>query len=82
MTAEEQQQDDALNALGSEMSDLRYSGELDFDAFKAFFHRAIAIIGPGDPNGDMEMFCSYAREKAWWDWMIQELQKAPSSRVA
>ena len=30
----------------------------------------------------LEMFCAYAKPAEWWDWMTQELQKAPSRRVA
>ena len=80
MNAEEQQRDEQLNAIGRELHELRLSGRLDFDAFKAHFHRALAICGPDDD--DMEMFCHYARGDGWWDWMVQELRKAPSRRVA
>jgi hypothetical protein len=30
----------------------------------------------------MEMFCPFTKPKGWWDWMVQELQKTPSRRVA
>lgn len=80
MNAEEQQRDDQLNAIGRELYELRSSGRLDFDGFKALFHRALAVCGPDDD--DMEMFCPFARGDGWWDWMVQELQKAPSKRVA
>jgi hypothetical protein len=80
MSAEEQQRDDQLNAIGRELDDLYDSGRMDFDGFKALFHRALAICGPDDD--DMEMFCHYARGDGWFAWMMQELQKAPSRRVA
>ncbi len=79
MTAQEQQRNEQLNAIGRELDELHLSGELNFDNFKALFHRALAICGPGD---DMEMFCHFARGEGWWDWMMQELQNAPSRRVA
>ena len=47
MTAEEQQRDHQLNAIGRELYELRSSGRLDFDSFKALFHRALAIYGTG-----------------------------------
>ena len=80
MTREEQQQHEQLVAIGSELDDLHLSGRLDFDSFKALFHRAITVCGPDDDS--MEMFCHFARSEGWWDWMMQELQKAPSRRVA
>jgi hypothetical protein len=80
MNAQEQQQDEALNAIGRELYEIYYLGKLDFEQFKALFHRAIAVCGPDDDS--MEMFCHYARGDGWWDWMMQELQKAPSQRVA
>ena len=79
MTPQEEQIDEQLNAIGRELNDLYLSGNLDFDSFKALFHRALAIYGTGD---DMEMFCKYARGDGWWDWMMQELRKASSRRVA
>ena len=80
MNAEEQQRDDRLNAIGRELDDLYYSSRLDFDGFKTLFHRALAVCGPDDDN--MEMFCHFARGNGWWDWMMKELQKTPSQRVA
>jgi hypothetical protein len=80
MNAEEQQQDDQLNAIGRELDELKYSGRLDFDAFKSLLTRAIAAVGPD--HADLEMFCHFARGEGWWDWMVQEIQKAPSRHVA
>jgi hypothetical protein len=79
MTLEQQQKQDELVAVGTELDDLYFSGRLDFVAFQTLFHRALAICGPGD---EMEMFCHFARGEGWWDWMVQELQNAPSRRVA
>ena len=80
MSAEEQQRDDQLNAIGRELEDLHLSGRLDFDAFKSLLTRAIAAVGAD--HADLEMFCHFARGDGWWDWMVQELRKAPSRRVA
>jgi len=80
MTREEQQQHEKLVAIGSELDDLYLSGRLDFDAFKSLLTRAIPAAGP-DHEG-LEMFCHFARGEGWWDWMMQEIQKTPSSRVA
>ena len=80
MTPEEQCKHEKLVAVGAELDDLYLSGRLDFDGFKALFHRAIAICGPDDDS--METFCHYATGEGWWAWMVQELQKAPSRRVA
>ena len=80
MTREEQQQHEALIAIGSALDDLHLSGRLDFDAFKSLLTRAIAEVGAD--HADLEMFCHFARGDGWWDWMVQELQKAPSRRVA
>jgi hypothetical protein len=79
MNAEEQRKDEQLNAIGWELSERYLSGTLDFEAFQMFFHRALAICGPGD---DMEMFCHYCWGEGWWDWMARELQAASSHRVA
>jgi len=80
MTREEQQQHEKLVAIGSGLDDLYFSGRLDFDAFKSLLTRAIAAAGPD--HGGLEMFCHFARGEGWWDWMTQEIQKAPSRRVA
>lgn len=80
MTQEEQLQDEQLNAVGKALDDLADEGKLDFDQFKALFHRALAICGPN--NDSMEMFCHFARGDGWWAWMMEELQKAPARRVA
>ena len=80
MTREEQQQHEALIAIGSELDDLHLSGRLDFEAFKSLLTRAIAEVGAD--HADLEMFCHFARGEGWWDWMMQELQKAPTRRVA
>lgn len=80
MTALERQQHERLCEIGRELDDTYSSGHLDFDAFKALVTRAIAAVGADHP--DLEMFCHYATGEGWSDWMIQELQKAPSRRVA
>jgi hypothetical protein len=80
MTREEQQQHERLIAIGTELDDLYFSGQLDFDAFKSLLTRAIAAVG-SDHEG-LEMFCGYARGDGWFAWMVQELQKTPSQRVA
>lgn len=80
MSREERQQDDQLNAIGRELSELKYSGRLDFGAFQSLLHRAIAAVGADHP--DLEMFCHFARGDGWWDWMVQELRKSASTRVA
>jgi hypothetical protein len=48
--------------------------------FQSLLKRAIAAAG--SDNEHLEMFCHYATGEGWWDWMVQELQKAPSRRVA
>ena len=80
MTAQEQQRDDQLNAIGRELFDCSQAGTLDFEMFKAMLKRAIAAVG--SDNEHLEMFCPYAKPVGWWDWMTQELQKSPSRRVA
>jgi hypothetical protein len=80
MTREEQQQHEALVAIGGELDELYFSGRLDFDAFKSLLSRAIAAVG-SDHEG-LEMFCHFAHGEGWRDWMVQELRKAPSRRVA
>ena len=73
-----------LDAAGPEpdrqVRGLFRSGRLDFDTFKALVTRAITAVGADHP--DLEMFCGYARGDGWFAWMVQELQKAPSRRVA
>ena len=80
MTALEIQQHERLCAIGRELDDAYSSGRLDFDAFKALVTRAITTVGADHP--DLEMFCGYARGNGWFAWMVQELQKTPSRRVA
>jgi arabinogalactan endo-1,4-beta-galactosidase len=80
MTTEEQRQHEKLVAIGTELDDLYFSGRLDFDGFQALFHRALAVCGPDDDS--VEMFCHFARGAGWWEWMMQELQKAASRCVA
>ena len=70
----------ALSRIGNELTDLYLDDRLDFPAFQRLFHEAIAVCGPD--NDSMEMFCPFARGEGWWDWMVQELQKTPSRRVA
>ena len=80
MTREEHQQHDQLVAIGRELDDLHACGRLDFDAFKSLLARAIVIVGPD--HDSLEMFCHFATGEGWWAWMMQELQKASSRRVA
>ena len=80
MTALEKQQHERLCEIGRELDDLYFSGRLDFDAFKSLLTRAIDGVGADHP--DLEMFCGYARGEGWFAWMVQELQKTPSQRVA
>jgi arabinogalactan endo-1,4-beta-galactosidase len=80
MTAQEQQRDEQLNAIGGELFDRSQAGTLDFEAFQALLKRAIAAVGSDCEH--LEMFCHFATGEGWWDWMMQELRKAPSQRVA
>ena len=80
MTTVEKQQHERLCEIGRELDDTYSSGRLDFDAFKSLVTRAIAAVGADHP--DLEMFCGYARGDGWFAWMTQELQQAPSRRVA
>ena len=69
-----------LEQIGNELFDRSQAGTLDFAAFQRLFHKAIAACGPD--NDAMEMFCPFTKPEGWWDWMVQELQKTPSQRVA
>jgi hypothetical protein len=69
-----------LEEIGNELFDRSRAGTLDFAAYQRLFHEAIAVCGPD--NDEMEMFCPFAKPEGWWDWMMQELQKASSRRVA
>jgi len=80
MSVARRERNEALNAIGREMDDLCLSGRLDFESFKSLFTRALDAAG--SDTDDLEMFCHEARDPEWWDWMTQELQKAPSRRVA
>jgi arabinogalactan endo-1,4-beta-galactosidase len=80
MTALERQQHERLSEIGRELNDAYSSGHLDFEAFKALLTRAITAVGADHP--DLEMFCHYATGEGWFAWMVQELQKTPSRRVA
>jgi len=80
MSAVQKRRNEALNAIGRELDDLHFSGGLDFASFKSLFTRALDAAGPD--REELEMFCHFARQSDWWDWMTQELQKAPSRRVA
>jgi len=80
MNAVQKKRDEALNAIGRELDDFYFSGRLDFETFKSLFIRALEAAGPD--TDDLEMFCHCATGEGWSDWMIQELQKAPSRRVA
>jgi hypothetical protein len=80
MNAVQKNRDEALNAIGRELDDLYFSGRLDFESFKSLFTRALDAAG--SDTDDLEMFCHFARQEDWWNWMTQELQKAPTRRVA
>jgi histone H3/H4 len=69
-----------LERIGAELFDRSQASSLDFATFQRLFREAIAVCGP-DSN-EMEMFCPFTKPAGWWDWMTQELQKAPSRRVA
>jgi hypothetical protein len=71
---------DKLEQIGNELYERSVAGTLNFAAFQRLFADARAACG-GDEDG-LEMFCAYAKPAKWWDWMTQELQKAPSRRVA
>ena len=70
----------ALSRIGDELTGLYLDDRLDLPAFQRLFHEALAICGPDSDH--MEMFCHFARGEGWWDWMVQELQKTSSRRVA
>jgi hypothetical protein len=69
-----------LERIGNELFDRSRAGTLDFAAFQRLFLAAIAICGPD--NDEMEMFCPFAKPEGWWNWMMKELQRTPSQRVA
>ena len=69
-----------LEQIGTELFDRSRAATLDFAAFQRLFYEAVAVCGPD--NDEMEMFCPFAKPDGWWDWMVQELRKAPSRRVA
>lgn len=71
---------EALSRIGDELTDLYLDGRLNLPDFQRLFREALAICGPDSDH--MEMFCSFARGEGWWDWMMQEIRKAPSRRVA
>jgi pyruvate-formate lyase-activating enzyme len=80
MTEQERKNEEALQAIGRELSDLSVNGTLDFEAFQRLLKRAIAEVGA---DYDLEMFCGYARGEGWFAWMVQEIQKsAAAQRVA
>ena len=76
----QKKRDEALNAIGRELDDFYFSGRLDFESFKSLLTRALDAAG--SDTDDLEMFCHFARQEDWWNWMMQELQKAPTRRVA
>ncbi len=80
MTTREQHDDELLNAIGRELFERSQAGTLDFAAFQSLLKRAIAAVGPD--NEHLEMFCHYASDAGWWDWMTREIKNAPSRRVA
>jgi len=71
---------DKLERIGNELYERSVAGALDFTVFRQLFADARAACGQ-DVDA-LEMFCAYAKPAEWWDWMTQELQKAPSRRVA
>ena len=71
---------DKLGQIGNELYERSVAGTLDFTAFQRLFSDACSACGP-DADA-LEMFCPYAKPVGWWDWMVQELQKTPSQRVA
>jgi hypothetical protein len=80
MNASEKQRDEALNAIGREIDDLKFSGRLDFDAFKSLFLRGLEAAG--DDTDDLEMFMPVIQDRSWREWMIEQLQRSASRRVA
>ena len=71
---------DKLEQIGNELYARSVAGTLDFAAFQQLFTDARSACGPDEDA--LEMFCPYAKPSGWWDWMMQELQKTPSQRVA
>jgi len=80
MNAAQRERNEALCAIGRELDDLSLSGRLDFESFKSLFTRALSAAG--SDTDDLEMFCQDVRDPEWWNWMTQELRKAPTKRVA
>ena len=80
MTDTQKARDEALNAIGRELDDLHFSGRLDFDAFKSLFLRGLAVCGPN--TDDLEMFMADVQDRSWYDWMVDQLQRSASCRVA
>ncbi len=71
---------DKIERIGDELYERSVTGALDFTAFQRLLADARAACGQ-DVDA-LEMFCAYAKPAGWRDWMTQELQKAPSRRVA
>jgi len=69
-----------LAQIGDELFDRSRSGTLAFADFQRLFHEALSICGPNSDH--MEMFCAFAKLENWWEWMMKELQKSSSQRVA
>ena len=69
-----------LGQIGDELYERSVAGSLDFTAFQRLFSDARGACGP-DVDA-LEMFCPYAKPAGWWTWMVQELQKTPSRRIA
>ena len=80
MNAAQKKRNETLGVIGRELDDLSLSGRLDFEGFKSLFTRALEAAG--SDTDDLEMFCQEARDPEWWNWMTQQLQKAPTRRVA
>jgi hypothetical protein len=80
MNAAQKKRNETLGVIGRELDGLSLSGRLDFESFKSLFTRALEAAG--SDTDDLEMFCQEARDPEWWNWMTQQLQKAPTRRVA
>jgi len=71
---------DRLEEIGNTLHARSAEGSLDFPEFQQLFAEALAACG-GDTDA-LEMFCPFAKPAGWWDWMMKELQRASSQRVA
>ncbi len=80
MTDSQKKRDQKLNAIGRELSELHLSGGLTFDTFKSLFARALE--SSGSDTDDLEMFEPVVKDRAWRDWMVEQLHRSASRRVA